>query len=72
MKKFQSLSDFQALPENQMKKTVGGLDFSSSFQWALNVTGCGEEITNKVGLITWEFDYQVAATPTCSAFTRLF
>lgn len=41
MAKFQSLSDFQAMPENQMKKTVGGIDFSALAEWAKGVTGPG-------------------------------
>ena len=57
MKKFQSLSDFQALPENQMKKTVGGFLFPWP-SFVFNITGPGYyEGDSEAHCYSWTSDY---------------
>jgi hypothetical protein len=68
MAKFQSLSDFQALPENQMKKTVGGLNFSFFYEMSQHITGGGETVDHFV----YKCDYQTTDSETCVPFTWLF
>ena len=56
MKKFQSLSDFQALPENQMQKTVGGWDFFMLLELAKSITGPGHYAGGDSHM--WPFSYE--------------